>query len=104
MNYNFMIIDMCDECRLTLQRNLEITSKYRITEMDQGGVNTCRVCGLANRFTRSVLTDYAVPCEDIQLVSDHDLLASLRHRLKEISPRTVNDGFMLLWIEDELAR
>lgn len=104
MNYNFTIIDMCDECRLTLQRNLEIVSKYRVTEMDQGGVNTCRVCGLANRFTKSVLTNYRVFCDDVEITMNEATLSEERWRLEKISPRTVNDGFMLLWIQDELAR
>ena len=90
MFYKYTILDMCDECRMTLHKDKEITSKYVVKEMGQGKDRNCELCGVRNRFTMAVLTDYSLPCHD-----------SLTHQaLKEKAPRTIAEGFSLLTMED----
>jgi hypothetical protein len=92
MNYNFTIIDACDECRLTLLKNNAIMAKFKVVELGDGSINNCKICGKLNRYTRSVLTNYHVPAE----ISEKDQVSE--------TPRSVEAGFKLLWIEDEIER
>lgn len=91
MHYKYAIIDMCDECRMTLMRATEITSNCLVNEMSRGTSNDCRVCGRLNVFTMGVLTDYRVTP-----IKSFDELAK--------TPRSISEGFMLLALEDGAAK
>lgn len=91
MHYRFAIINMCDECRMTLVRNEKIVSKYKVEVLKDGGANSCQICGLNRRLTKNVLTDYHATSEKSIDV------------LREKSPRTLDEGFALLRLEDEIG-
>ena len=89
MNYKYTIVNMCDECRMTLLRNSAISSKYFFHEMSPGKTNDCRICGRGKRLTMSVLTDYRSRSEET--------IETLRAK----ATRSIDEGFALLLLEDE---
>lgn len=80
MYYRFAVLDMCDECRMTLLRNDSIMCNYTVKEQGNGSSNICEVCNRINTFTTAVLTDYSQPAKNIEkktCFSIHDRFAIL---------------------------
>lgn len=98
MFYKLAILEMCDECRLTLLKDPKISGSHILQDMSTGKGNSCEICGRVNRFTMAVLTDYRLTC-DTSLYALEQI-----DRLRQSIPRSVPEGFLLLSIEDELER
>lgn len=98
MHYKYTIAEMCDECRMLMLKDDSIASAHMIHNMNQGGANDCNICGRIRVMTKSVLTNYRVVPEDDMPVSE------IAEVLRARAPRSIDEGFALLWAEDEIER
>ena len=103
--YRFAIIDMCDECRMTLMRNDKIASQFVVKDVGQGSGTHCVVCNRPNAFTMSVLTDY-YPKTDLLPLSERseENLDKRLHELNAKERRSIDEGFELMLLKDRLSQ
>lgn len=85
MHYRFAMIDMCDECRIPL----EVQNAY-MHDMQEDSPLECTICGRSRVYTKRVLTDY--------YVAPTKKSKDIKH-----TPRTIEEGFMLLALQDKNA-